>query len=174
MSHTPKGAQYSTWLSECPPPPALPSRPCPPFLSLSPPPVPMGTLKGKIRLAAWEEGTAEPGRHQAHGSHEPQMPLTGRLASQSTIPELTGKAARGLSSPSGCELGSFGQGGWEGLLDVLHPWPRGHLQQWAHMAAVETLLPGHAAGAGLRPAGAGAEAAGRGSRASQGLPPGTG
>lgn len=75
MSHTPEGAQYSTWLSEAPLPPALPSRPCPPFLSLSPPPVPMGTLKGKIRSAAWEEGTAEPGRHQAHGPHEPQMPL---------------------------------------------------------------------------------------------------
>lgn len=147
MSRTPEGAQYCTWLSECPPPPALPSRPCPPFLSLSPPPVPMGTLKGKIRLAAWEEGTAEPGWHQAHGPHEPQMPLTGRPARQSTIPELTGKAGRGLPSPPGCEPGSLGQGGWEGLLDMPHPWPRGHLQQWAQMVAVEMILPGHAAAA---------------------------
>ena len=43
-----------------------------------------------------------------------------------------------------------------------------------HLAAVEMLLPGHAAGAGPRPAGAGTEAAGRGGRAGRGLPLGTG
>lgn len=139
MSHTAEGAQYSTWLRERPSPPVSPTGPVLPSLLYLLLQFLWELLKAK---SGWQPGRraqlSPPGWHQAYGPHEPQMPLTGRLASQSTIPELTGKAARGLPSPLGCGpgglgQGGLGQGGWEGLLDVPHPRSRGHLQQWAHI-----------------------------------------